>query len=754
MFVKVLIFVLLLTPLNLFAQTVSNSNSKPQTDELKTHLSAAETYQISGDLINAAIENRAVIGISLQKIGNIAIEEGKYKNAIEYLNESKNYFDNAPNRINLAVANLRLNKLDEALVEAQTAVKLDPDNAYARFILGNIHFTKEDYKSALPELEKVFILEPNFDAARALGLTYLHLKQLERAKLLHEEIQTALKKENAELHILFGQDFEQTNYPLEAEREFKRALQIDPRQKRANFFLGYVILQYGGSERLAEAGKAFENELKLTPDDFYSNFFAGVVASSGNNHKEALIFLEKAAKLNPESSEVLLFLGQSQMELGNAETAEKSLKRSIELSDNTRKNGFESRRAFYMLGRLYISQGRREEGKKQLEKAAELQSKLITTTRDELNMLFSQVVGDTKKLPIKNDAKPQTNPESEIKLTAQQIAEFKKIKIYLNDILAQGFYNLGVIAVQNNEPEKALENFTSAYKWKPDFPLLNRNWGIVAFRAGKFEQAVKPLSRHLEVIPEDNLIRQMLGASSYFTGNFEQTVSALKPISPFLKDNAELAYFYGISLVQMKNFEEAKPFFDSLAKSLQQNPDGLYYAAQGFMFLGDYERASKEFLNVLKNSPTKAKANFFKGQSLIRLNRFDEAETAFRNELQLNPTDESSKYHLALTLIERRIKTDEAVSLLNEAIKLKPDYADAFYQLGKIYIEQGEPQKAVEKLENAVRFDGKKDYIHYQLSIAYRKVSRNEDAARELKIYQKLKAENRKVENLMPMGNQ
>lgn len=759
MFVKVLVFVLLLTPINFFAQGILDKNinsnqSQPSKDELATHLSAAETYQISGDLNNAAIENRAVVGIALQRIGNIEIEEGKYEDATEHLSKSKDYFDNAVNRINLAIAYLRQNKLDQALSEAKTAVELDPDYAYARFILGNIYYTKEDYQSALPELERVFILQPNFDAARALGLTYLHLKQLERAKLLHEEIQTALKKENAELHILFGQDFEQTNYPLEAEREFKRALAIDPKQKRASFFLGYVILQYGGSERLAEAGKAFEYELKLTPDDFYSNFFAGVVASSRNDHKQALVFLEKAAKLNSESSEVHLFLGQSQMEVGDVKTAEKTLKRSIELSVNIGKNGFESRRAHYMLGRLFISQGRREEGQSELKKASELQAKLISTTRNELNQLFSQVINNNKNLTNKSVViQAEKKQESLVELPPERVAEINKIKAYLNDILAQGFYNLGVIDVQKNQPNSALENFSEAFQWKPDFPSLNRNWGIVSFRTGKYDQATKPLSRHLESNPNDILSRRMLGASYYFIGKFEQSIATLDPIKSVLINDPELAYFYGISLVQMKNFEQAKPFFDNLAGALQDKPDGLYYAAQGFMFLGDYERAVKEFSAVLKSSPNKVKANFFKGQSLIRLNNFGDAEIAFRKELELNPADESAKYHLALTLIERRIKNDEAISLLNEAIKLKADYADAFYQLGKIYIEKGETQKAIEELEKAVLYDDKKDYIHYQLSIAYRKVSRKEDAARSLKMYQKLKADNRKIEDLMPMGN-
>ena len=748
---KVSVLILLFLAVNLCAQTPPvNSVRQTQPDDLEKHISAAETYQISADLANARIENRQIVAIGLHRMGNAAIEEGKLADAVKMLSESKTYNDNARVRIDLAIAYLYTNDIERALEEAKAAVELDPKNAYARYILGNIYYTKEDYAAALPELEKVLILAPDFEAARALGLTYLYLKQPARAKLLFEEMQASFKKENPELHILFGQAYEQTNYPLEAEREFKRALAINPKQKRASFFLGYVILQHGGSARLSEAGQAFEQELLLTPDDFFSNFFAGVVASSENNHPKAIGLLQKAVRLNPTSGEAHLFLGQSQMEIGDTKTAEKNLRRATELSENTAKNGFQARRAHYMLGRLLVADGRREEGEAELAKARELQTKLIKTTRDEINELFSQVVGDAKKSTIANAAQNPINRETN--LTAQRVAELNKIKAYLADVLAQAFYNLGVISVQNKQNPEALENFAAAARWKPDFPNLNRSWGIVAFRAGQFDKASAPLARHVKANPQDNLARQMLGASFYFTKDFKMAVEALKPLAAAITDDAELAYFYAVSLIQLEKNQEAALVFDKLAQLSQKNPETLTYAAQGFMFLGDYERAVKEFRTVSALAPNSLKTNFFVGQSLIRLNRFDEAEKAFARELEINPADESAKYHLALTLVERKIRIDEAVKLLNEAIALRPDYADAHYQLGKIYNERGETEKAILQLETAANADGKKDYIQYQLSIAYRKAARKDDADRALKLYQELKSANRKIESLMPTG--
>lgn len=748
---KVSVLFLLFCSLDLYAQS---SNTTPgqqaREDELKKHISAAETYQVAGDLENAQVENRAIAAIGLQKFGNLYLEEGRFQDAVKVLSESKSYADNARVRIDLAVAFLRLNQLERALDEAKAAVTLDPREPYARYILGNIYFTKENFEAALPELEKVFIQAPSFDASYALGLTYLHLKQVARAKLLFEEIQSRFKDDRPELHILLGQAYEQTNYPLEAEREFRRALTIDPKQSRANFFLGYVILQHGGSERLGEARKAFEKELQLSPDDFYTNFFAGVVASSESDHPGAIRFLEKAVKARPDSAEARLFLGQSQLELNNLVAAEMNLRRAAALANEDPKGDLQSRRTHYLLGRLLVKTGRKEEGEKELALARQLQETLLESARDEINRILGKVVTDAKATPVVNAS--QTMYSTQQTLTPERSAELKKVKSYLEQVLAQAFHNLGVVALGRDRLTEALENFAAAARWKSDFPGLDRNWGIVAFRAGRFDVASAALSRQLKVKPNDDLARQMLGTIYYFNRDYKQAVETLQALEPKIAENAELAYFYGISLINLQKNSEAVSVFDRLASVSRKNAEALSYAAQGFMLLGDYERAIKEFRIVQATQPELLKTNFYIGQSLIRLNRFDEAEKAFRRELQINPTDESSKYHLAFTLIERKINQDEAVSLLKGAIELRPDYAEAHYQLGKLYVERNDNENAIRHLEAAARADNKKDYIYYQLSIAYRRAGRKAESDQALKTYQELKAANRKSETPLPLG--
>jgi tetratricopeptide (TPR) repeat protein len=80
---------------------------------------------------------------------------------------------------------------------------------------------------------------------------------------------------------------------------------------------------------------------------------------------------------------------------------------------------------------------------------------------------------------------------------------------------------------------------------------------------------------------------------------------------------------------------------------------------------------------------------------------------------------------------------------LHEVIGQDPKYADAYYQLGKLELEQGNTQEAVSNLEAGTRLSPDSDYIHYQLALAYRRETRAEDSEREMKAYQALKNRHR-----------
>ena len=739
-------FVFLLLSCCLTAQAFQASNpiSKPTPvpDVFARHRSAAETFQLSGDLENARIENFKVVSIGLQRLAASASREGDPRRAAKILAESINVQDSLEARTSLAIVHMQLGELDEGIAQADYAVSLGPQNPEALDALAKLLYLKADYARALPILERLFGLKPNFDSAYTLGMTYLQLKQPDRAKLLFEELLTAVTKK-ASLHMLLGKAYETTNYPLEAEREFRNAFKVDPKLPGAHFYLGFTILQHGGSQRLVEAGREFDLELRLSPSDPYPNFFAGVVASSLAEHQKAVRYLQKAVTLKPDLSPAHLFLGQSQMELGDDAAAEASLRRSIALNKDPSTNSFQIRRAYVLLGRLLNKMGRRSEGEKILATAQELQGRLLESTREDISKLFGDVVSTAKPLHPEASTTAGTGRRPET-LTATEALALKRSKDQLSSIVAQAYHNLAVIEAQKGRIDDSLARFAAASAWKQGFPGLDRNWGIVLFRANKFDEAVGPLSRQLKLKPDDVLVRRMLGVSLYLTKQFGPAATILRPIETTLAEEPELAYFYGVALVQLERHAEARVAFERIAERNPKSAQAQLHAGQGLALAGDLAGSVARFRAAAILDASLRTAHYGAGQALLRMNRLDEAEKEFRDELLIDPSNVFAKYHLAYTLIERKMGTEEAERLLREAIDAKYDYADARYQLGKVLIEKGAIDEAVEQLQAAANLDPKKEYIHYQLSIALRKASRTEEADRALKLYSELKGANRK----------
>jgi tetratricopeptide (TPR) repeat protein len=116
-----------------------------------------------------------------------------------------------------------------------------------------------------------------------------------------------------------------------------------------------------------------------------------------------------------------------------------------------------------------------------------------------------------------------------------------------------------------------------------------------------------------------------------------------------------------------------------------------------------------------------------------------EAAEQFQDELNLNPGDLDALYHLGF-VNQQQSKIDDALALYMKVIAADPNYANAQYEAGKILLDRGDFSNATDHLQVAVQLSPDKDYIHYQLQSAYRKLGRTADADRELAIYKELKA--------------
>jgi tetratricopeptide (TPR) repeat protein len=727
----------------------SAAQQAPQTpqasDPLDQHYSAAQTFQLGGDLERAEAEYHQALALALQRMGDLlASERNDSEEAVHALQDAvaadPAYADA---RIDLAMVYFRAGHLDKAATEAAVVVKADPHNARALQVLGNVEFAQGNFAAAADHLHSALVIQADFGTAYSLALAYLSQHKLSETKLLFDELLNDMGS-TPQLHVLLGRAYRETGYLDDAIREFKKAIELDPHYPRVHYYLALAYLAQGEKERFPTARPLFEQELAINPKEFFSTFFLGVIHLEDRDFPAAEEYLKKAVQLQPENPDPLLYLGQEYVETNRPELAIAALKKSIDLTTDPSHNHYQVSKAHTMIGQILIKMGKQDEAEAELKRSQELRAKAFQSDKETQD---ARETGQHELLPeLQNGQEKPAFLESLPPLDAAAQKQAQQLRATLAEILANAYNNLGVIQARHEQYGQAATYFAKASQWKPDLPGLDRNWGLAGFRAQRFDEAIAPLERQVARQPGDTKARDALGVSYFMTEKFAKTVEVFQPELADLPDDPGVLYPLGVSLVHAGDSATASRVFQRM---IEKNPN----VAEIHVLLGQadadqnqYTPAIAEFSRALELDPKIEGAHFGWGIILLHQGKVDDAVREFRAELAAHPADARAKYHLAYGLLMQQQK-DQAFTLLSEVVRDKPDYADAQYQLGKMLLERGDVKGAIQRLEVAVHLDPTKDYSYFQLSAAYRRDGRLEDAQHALQDYQKLKEKERGTEH-------
>jgi len=734
----------------LFAQSPSSSRATPrqrpaptqaakpaaqQSDTLQQHYDAARTYGLAGDQEHASVEFKAFLGEALRRMANARAHEGNFKDAIQFFKDAVAITpENEELRLDYATTSLDADMLPEAKVQGEEAVRLAPDSQQAQYILGRVLYAQNDYSGAKPHLEAAVAAKPNFEMGYNLGLTYLKLNDLNRARLLFDEMISGLG-DSAPLHIYFGHAYWITSHFDNAIKEYKRALVKDPKVAQAHYFLGLAYLDRDEDKGWDEAAQEQREEIKNNPDDFRAHYELGNIALKQHRADEAERELKRASELAPDNPDPLIYLGEFYASQSRPEEAEAAMRKAIALTPDISRGGYQINRAHYVLGRVLVQTGRREEGAKELKLSAELRERL----HPDVNR-SGMGQADDPHLSAKENEVHQVSAKDRM-----SAADREKLEAYLQQLkpgIADAYNNLGVAAAGQKDFATALDYFRKASQWNPSLATLDRNMGMAGFYSGQYEQAIAPLYRQLQQNPDDVRVRAALGLSYFALEKYAPTLETLGPVKDQVNEDPGLGLAYAVSLVKTNKYDEGMARLKALEQS---GPDAApVHVALGEAFADqkDYGTGVAEFRKAIAIDPNQARTHFLLGLALMHQETQAESAQEFRAALKLDPKNAETKYHLAYSLIQIQQK-EEAQALLREVIEQDPKYADAFYQLGKLEMEQGDTKAAIANLETGTRLGPDKDYIHYQLAMAYRRDSRTDDAAREMQLYETMKLRRR-----------
>ena len=166
----------------------------------------------------------------------------------------------------------------------------------------------------------------------------------------------------------------------------------------------------------------------------------------------------------------------------------------------------------------------------------------------------------------------------------------------------------------------------------------------------------------------------------------------------------------------MSDSSQMAPVFTTLAKTWQQHkqfPVAAYYYAKAAKLENSEKKlnfAGQFFLDILHDA----------GSAEMQMWEAEEAVACFQRSLELNPDNDTAKMALAAGYIEGTGETMKGVQLLLGIVREKPGNIAANLMLGRMSIQSGQYDKAIQRYETVLQQEPENTEALYFLAEAWK----------------------------------
>ena len=186
--------------------------------------------------------------------------------------------------------------------------------------MGQIEANRElPSEKALEYLNRSIAIDSSYtEAWYQLGRYYLQQKVYTKAR---ELFQTAITVNpfHSKSHSRLGMVYYYLDYPELAKKSYQTALVLNPDDFNTHYNYGELL--YGMLGDTVEALKEFKRAIELNPKLFEAAFKIGLICMSNNMNKEAIGYFEQALGTAPRDVRILLQCAVAYERVGHGEKA-------------------------------------------------------------------------------------------------------------------------------------------------------------------------------------------------------------------------------------------------------------------------------------------------------------------------------------------------------------------------------------------------------------------------------------------------
>jgi protein O-mannosyl-transferase len=211
----------------------------------------------------------------------------------------------------------------------RSAVRVSDRSAKVRYNLGNAYRRRGDLAQAAENYRSCLDLYADFEPGRRnLGVVLLEMGRPEEALKVFEQALARAPRSSSSLHNDLGNALRAMGRTADAEREYRKALDIDPGASDPHNNLA-VLHREAGRVDLAEA--EYREAIRLDPDRAMLRVFLGDLLLIRGEFPGAAAIFREAIRRQPGLADAHRGLGESLMGEGNMAEAERELQRSLSL---------------------------------------------------------------------------------------------------------------------------------------------------------------------------------------------------------------------------------------------------------------------------------------------------------------------------------------------------------------------------------------------------------------------------------------
>ena len=431
---------------------------------------------------------------ALNLLGSIRLQQKRYAESETLLRRATSL---APNLllayINLARLFHAQEETDKEVAALLDASRLAPSNAEVNCSLAAAYLKGDDYHAALDALERISVARRPDAAFPLLAASYLGLGRVADARSLAAGVAARAAKDPG-LRVQFAEvllDFDLTNDALAI---LETAQKQQAPTAELFFALGRARERKG---ELARSQKDFRRALELNPSSVNAlQALARVLAGQGEWEK-SLELLRRARTSDPNSPDVLRKFAAASLHAGRASDAVDAAQQLVKLRPNESE-------ALYLLGVAQLQNGDSEEARTTLEGYTQLRP------QDAIAFLALGMA----EYGLHNFPAARANFEQSIKLDSHQAAPYYQLALIFRDQgdnpaaiaqlekaisvdkqQAQAQALLGTLYLLQQDYGKAQEHLTLAAELAPNTPDTHYQLGLLFARLNQRDRAQREMEQ-------------------------------------------------------------------------------------------------------------------------------------------------------------------------------------------------------------------------------------------------------------------